>query len=217
MKKSLSAIALFLLGSLLNYSSFAGEIPIVSKAQFKEGNFWTWTYYTNGDFSQPYSSERYSVVFVEGEKVTIEIASRPKELGEFIPRVRFRTKLSQCEKAFRNPDLKMNFSVELYPLTDGAWPKTPIVSPATAFEEKFNCNPVLHHRSNAMYTTQFETVETPYGLSELFQQLPKYSKSQLLAYYFLDHRSLSGVAYKKAFNPGTVGYYEMRLTDWGVL
>ncbi|MEO5970150.1 MAG: hypothetical protein ABIQ95_09500 [Bdellovibrionia bacterium] len=198
-------------------SSFAGEIPIVSREQFKVGNYWVWTYYTDGDFSKPYSSEKYEVVSVEGTRVTIELQSRPQDRGEFTSKVRFRADFTQCENAFQRRDVKVNFMVALFPLENGNWAKTPIPSPATIFEEKFNCNPILHSKKNSMYETRFETMKMQSEAFELFQQWPKYSKSQILAFYFLDHPQLKGVAYKKDFNPNTSGHYEMRLTDWGSL
>ena len=195
--------------------SAAKEIPMISREQLKVGNYWIWTYYTDGNLSKPYSAERYEVVSVEGTLVTIEIWSRYQERGDFTPSARFRTDVAHCERAFQRPDIKLNFLIKLYPMENGNWAKIPIPNAATAFEEKFNCNPILSTRKNSMYETRFHTMETQFGTSELFQQWPKYSKSQIQAFYFLNHPELKGVAYEKAFNPNTSSYYEMRLTDWG--
>jgi len=196
--------------------AFGSEIPIVSSDQFQVGNYWTWTYFTDGDLSLPYSTERYEVVSRDGPRLTFEIWSHYKNQGDFKPSAKFKVNLTQCEQAFFARDVKVNFLIQLFPWENGAWATSSIPTQATAFEEKFNCNPILHSKKNSMYETKFEVIETTNGPINLFQQWPKYSKSQLKSFYFLDHPQLQGVAYKKAFNSGQIGYYETRLTDWGL-
>ncbi len=195
-------------------------IPIVSSDQFQVGTYWTWTYFTDGDLSQPYSAERYEVVSREGPELTFEIWSQYQSQGEFKPSAKFKVDFTQCERAFLRQDTKVNFLIRLFPWQNGTWASSPIPTQATAFEEKFNCNPILHSilhsKKNSMYETKFEMAETAEGSFKLFQQWPKYYNSQLIAFYFMDHPQLTGVAYKKSFNSGKIGYYETRLTDWGL-
>jgi hypothetical protein len=216
MRKALVKALIILTLSFSLQSVFGSEIPIVSMEQFKVGNYWTWTYFTDGDFSQPYSTERYQVISVEGSRLSFEIWSQYQNRGDFKPSAKFQVNFTQCKQAFLRPDLKVNFLIHLFPWQNGAWASSSIPTLATAFEEKFNCNPVIHTKKSSMYETRFETLETAEGSMNLFQQWPKYSNSQLKAFYYLDHPQLKGIAFKKSFNPGTIGYYEARLTDWSM-
>lgn len=204
-----------LIGVLLGQSALANTLPLISREQLQMGTYWEWTYYTNGNSSLPYSSERYRIVEVRGSIITFEISSRYDVHGSFTPNTRFRIDLSKCHNAFKNLDVKVNFLIELYTRENGEWSKTAIRTQATAFEEKFNCNPFVYSGRNSLYETRFESVETEGKTYLLFQQWPKSSKSQLRSFYYLDHAELRGVAFHKAFNPGTTHYYEMRLTDFG--
>lgn len=199
---------------LISEFCYAQTLPIASPEQFVNGNTWTWTYYSNGDLSRPYSSEKYEVIRVEGSLVTFEIQSKYSEKSSFSPNTRFKVNLEKCKQAFSNPDVKVNFMIALYPLQNGVWERTPIWSSATAFEEKFNCNPIIHSRRNSLYETRFQKFLFG-GVEELFfQQWPKFGQSQLLSFYFINHPDLIGVAFRKEFSPGTPHYYEMRLTEY---
>ena len=208
-------IYLLLLSVLLSKLSFAQNLPMPSDDQFSIGNYWTWTYYTEGDSNHFYSSERYQVIKRNGTSATFEIQSRYSESGDFTPSSRFTVDLSKCYNAFRNPKLKLNFMIALYPYEKDHWARSPIRNEAVAFEEKFNCNPIVHHQINPLYETRFDTTEFNGIQTTLFQQWPKYQHSQIRSLYFMDYPGLEGIAFRKSFNPGTSGYYEMRLTDWG--
>jgi len=205
----------FGVGILLARVSFAESLPMVAASQLSVGSYWTWTYFTQGDLSQPYSAETYRVIDSKGAIITFEISSRYDDYSVFTPNTRFKVDLSKCYEAFKNPELKVNFMIALYPRVDGKWAKNPIWTEATAFEEKFNCNSIFHTKANSLYETRFEVLQTETGEERLFQQWPKGFQSQLRSFYYYTHDGLEGVAYKKAFNLGTEGYYEMRLTDWG--
>jgi hypothetical protein len=206
---------LCLLGLLTSFSSFADTLPVISPEQLQIGNFWVWTYYTEGDFSRPYSAERYEVIGQRGTQILFEIRSRYDDHSDFKAHTRFRVDLAKCLRAFKNPEIKTNFMIDLYPQTDGQWAKIPIQTPSIAFEEKFNCNPIFHTQRGSLYETRFESAQSSQGAERLFQQWPKSSRSQLRAFYFLNHPELKAIAYRKDFNPGTPHFYEMRLTASG--
>jgi hypothetical protein len=198
-------------GMFFTQYSFAGDLPVISLQQLRTGSYWTWTYYTSGDHSKPDSSEKYEVIGTQGSLITFEMSSRHDEQSPFTPHTRFKADVSKCYRAFNDPKLKLNFMIHLYPRTNGIWETTPIPTRATAFEEKFNCNPIVHSSRNSMYETRFEGS----GPDALFQQWPKAATSQLRSFYYLNYPGLEGVAYRKHFNPNSPHYYEMRLTDWG--
>lgn len=195
---------------LFPVNGIAGPLPMISMDQLRPGHSWTWTYYTGGDPSKPYSWERYDVIETHHSVITFEISSRYEIKGDFIPHTRFKADVSKCHRAFQNPNLKVNFMIDLYPFSHGKWEVTPISTRATAFEEKFNCNPIEHTSRRSMYETRFEGTGTDAG----FQQWPKATTSQLRSYYYINYPGLEGVAYRKDFNPGTPHFYEMRLTSW---
>lgn len=205
----------FFLMSFWTTFAWAESLPMITQEQLNVGNYWVWTYFTRGDSALPYSAERYEVIEKKDTQILFEIRSRYEEQGEFKAHTRFRVDLARCHHAFKIPNLKTNFLIELYSLSNSKWTKTPIQTPAVAFEEKFNCNPVYFSQPNSLYETRFISKETTQGLERFFQQWPKSPHSQLRSFYYWNHPELKGVAYKKDFNPETPHFYEMRLTSFG--
>jgi hypothetical protein len=188
---------------------------MISTGQLKLGRHWSWTYYKDGDLTEFYSAEIYTVVEVSGSLITIEIQSKYSASGEFKANTRFRTDISKCYQAFGNPEHKKEFTIDLFPMQDGQWATVPYQVSSNAFEEKFNCNPAIHSANNSLYETRFDSAHTPWGEEHLFQQWPREPGSQIRAFYFEDEPELKGIAYRKDFNPGTSNHFIMLLNDWG--
>lgn len=205
----------FAIGLLVSTVSLAASAPMISSAQLKLGRHWTWTYYKQGNLSDIYSAERYEVVEVKGSKVTIEIQSQYGGTGGFHANTRFRVDTENCLHAFIEPELKVEFLIDLFPFQDGQWAKVPYQVQSTAFEEKFNCDPYVHRGKSSLYETRFESESTPWGEMRLFQQWPKLPQSQLRSFYFQDGAETAGIAYRKEFNPDTPDHFTMLLTGWG--
>lgn len=118
--------------------------PVVSIATFRVGQEWTWDY--SSASGEPYSSERYRVVQIQGAKVTFEMASTYGQPADHpiseTPHHRLTANLDRCLKAHRNAADPQPWSVELdfWDARAGIWISAGPTRPL-AFEEKFNCNP----------------------------------------------------------------------------
>ena len=198
---------------LLTFSALAiAEVPTISASQLAPGNTWTWSYY-EGEDRLLYSTERYTVTELVNQKVVFEIWTRYPHTTEFTPSARVTVDLTKCERSYRGQ--RRPFSIGMQGIVNGRWSEETYLVPATAFEEKFNCNPYEYPALHPLYATVHLTEATPWGTQALFQQKPKVA-SQILSYYFVDHPKLKGTAYKKAFNANSPYEYAMELESYSV-
>jgi len=189
-----------------------GEVPTISASQLTPGNTWTWSYY-EGESRLHYSTERYIVTEQVQNKVVFEIWTKYANTTEFTPSARLTVDLSKCERAYRGQ--RRPFSIGMQGMVNGRWSSETYSVISTAFEEKFNCNPYEYPALHPLFATINVTAATPWGASALFQQRPKMA-SQILSYYFKNHPTLSGIAYKKAFNADSPYEYAMELVDYSI-
>lgn len=209
MKTLLLALTLF-----LGFPSFAQTLPNVQSAQLKVGNFWVWDYFENGDRNQFYSSEKYTVIDVVEDRITFEITTKYPGKTVYTPSARFTARLSDCSRSFSGGRHRL-FTIDMYSFSNGKWTTEPYQMRATAFEEKFNCNPIEYKPNHPLFETVYDVVTTKWGVSSLFQQRPKVP-NQILSYYFVNHPQMAGIAYKKEFNANSPYEFEMELTDFFV-
>lgn len=204
---------LLIMLSVFSFSSFAQALPAVptiADEQLLPGRSWTWSYY-EGEARKLHSTERYTVTEVEGRKVVFEIWTKYADSRVFTPSARLTVDLRKCEKAFRGQ--RQPFSIGMQGVENGGWSREVYSVRATAFEEKFNCNPFLYPTTHPLFSTVQESVNTPWGRYALFQQRPKVP-SQILSFYFLDHPDLKATAYRKVFNADSPYEYAMELVGY---
>lgn len=192
-------------------SGFANALPIAEAKQFAVGNYWVWNYYENGDRLKLHATEKYLVSDVSGHLITIEIRTKYAGKSNFTPSAKFVASLNDCRRAFSGRTHRP-FTIEMYSHTGGRWSTDAYKTKSTAFEEKFNCNPIEYPVNDSRYSTHFNVETTQWGAERLFQQKAK-TPDQLLSYYFSDHPLLAGVAYKKEFNPDSPYEFEMELVE----
>ena len=197
------------LSVLPSHAEKSAHLPVATELLLSVGRAWTWTYYTHADTRQFYSQERYEVIAADSSRIGFEISSRYDAAGAWGAHTRFQVDLRGCWNAFRNPRQKVAFTVNLYPLDHGSWAKEPISTPSTIFEDKYNCNPWVYRDAMGLYETRYDVV----GFQTLFQQWPRAPRAPVRSYYYLDHPTLAGVAYKRTLNDGSVYMYEMVLTE----
>lgn len=198
---------------LVSFPAFAlPEVPTIQLSQLTPGNSWTWSYY-EGEDHLLYSTERYTVTSRVNKIVVFEIWTKYATSSEFTPSARVTVDLAKCERAFRGQ--RRPFSVGMQGIVNGQWSAETYSMRATAFEEKFNCNPFAYPALHPLYATINVTETTPWGNERLFQQKPKVP-SQILSFYFLDHPQLQGTAFKKVFNADSPFEYAMELVDFSV-
>lgn len=196
--------------------SAPAAMPIISIGQLTAGSSFTWRYFDASQKGQAYSTERYEVLAQKNFLVTILMSTRLDHRGEtsFRPTHKFVVDYRKCVAAHRDPRQKMNFLIDLYPaLPGGSFTSRPVLTPALAFEEKFNCNPLEGHGRPSPYQTILVTEETEFGADTLFQQ-KRLPGDQITGFYFFSEPKLRGVLYRKEFNPGGANPFHMRLVDW---
>lgn len=196
---------------LISLTAFArAQVPTITLAQLVPGNSWTWSYF-EGEERTLYSTERYQVTERVGQKVVFELWTKYAHAQDFTPSARLTVDLAKCAQAYRGQ--RRPFSIGMQGIVNGHWSSEVYTVPATAFEEKFNCNPLEYPRTHPLYATVYETISTPWGTQTVFQQRPKIV-SQILSFYFFDHPELRGVALRKAFNADSPYEYAMELVEW---
>lgn len=193
------------------FGTSASALPIATAEQFSEGNYWVWNYYENGDRSKLYSSEKYLISNISGDEITFEIWTKYAGKLSFTPSAKFKVSLDDCRRAF-NGRAHHPFTVDMHSHNGNQWSTDAYQAKSTAFEEKFNCNPTEYPANDPHYVTNYDFENTPWGNERLFQQKAKIP-NQVLSYYFADHRFLTGVAYKKEFNPNSPYEFEMELVE----
>lgn len=187
-------------------------LPIVSESIFQPGNYWIWDYFEPSDKNTPHSTERYLVIERKKNDVTIEIRTQYRGSSQETPSARFTVRLDDCFQAFKN-GVRRPFTIQMSSLQNGKWSK-PFPIQSTAFEEKFNCNPLRYDKNHPHYVTRFLEETSKWGHLWFFQQESR-KPDQILAYYFLDFGALSAVAYKKVFNESSPYEYEMDFVESG--
>lgn len=194
MANSLFALLFVALFGLSANAEAPQSVPVVSAQTFSVGKSWTWDYFELT--GAMYSTERYTVLSVQGSVVWIEMASDYRGGQNLNSHHRIRVDIEKCLAAYKNPAQKKPWSIQMYYLVNGSWEKFD-QNKTLAFEEKFNCNPhVFTHRS-AAYLTIFETVD---GVPA-FQQK---RFGQIESSWFGMSGSLAGIGVQKKFisDPG---------------
>jgi hypothetical protein len=157
----------------------SASVPVVSIDTFQPHHAWSWAYYTKDKVF--YSSERYEVISVQGTVVTIEMATKFKELDPYKFHHRLVVDVQKCRDAYKNANTKKPWSFEMYNWTGKSWNNVGTPTNA-AFEEKFNCNPHIFKTTSKQ--TLFSISEPEVGSQNIFQQ--KNSGRSDATWYFLD-------------------------------
>ena len=176
-------------------------LPTVQMADFQVGRSWTWDY--TEDDGKPYSTERYTVIEVNGSTVLIEIASDYGGGQNLKPNTRLRADVAKCLAASLNPLQKKPWSMTMFSLGAGGWSE--FEAPSTlAFEEKFNCDPHVHLNPADPVRTETSMID---GMHVFQQKLLRGPGSS----WFADSGPESAVAVKKEFTADPSMTYQFKL------
>lgn len=194
----MKAIALFfavLFVSFVTVAQTAGDGKI-QQSSMQQGRAWTWTYselQADGSW-KPYFSERYTLVAVNGSKLSFEMSSGSLPApGPGPAHHRFTMDFKDCEKAKGDPRYR-GWTVEFWSASSGTWELVSRTHPNLVFSEKFNCYGPAANESlstadmnlNGELWKTFVIVKKPAGEP---------------SWFFLDHPLLQGVASGKLFEP----------------
>lgn len=179
--------------SLFALAASAQPVATISIGDFTSGRSWVWEYRTErGDL---YSTEKYSVVSVNGNQVVLEMSTTFFNEGHFQSHHRLVVPLDRCLAAYANPSEVKVWSFKMFFREGEHWRE--VVPPSTlAFEEKFNCNPYRH--DSLEFKTEFKS--SPVG--ELFTHK---RWRTLEGTWFMNEGELRGVAFAKKFTHGNGG------------
>lgn len=124
--------------------SFSKTMTPVTLEQFQPQASWTWAYsefdVATSTWKAPYLYERYTVIDVQGSKVTIEMSSSSTYPVETSAHHKFTADVNKCLSAYADYKTKKSWTVVFYTKSFG--PKWELVSSAhkpLVFTEKFNC------------------------------------------------------------------------------
>lgn len=185
----------------------AQNIPHISRAQFKVGNYWVWDI---GNDQGLFSREKYTVVLVRGSRVTIEMSTAYEARDSFHLHHRFIVNLKDCKRAYPGPFSRKPFTIDLTRFENGMWGPTYKMH-SRAFEEKFNCN-AHHYENHSLYQTKFRHTAN----WEVFKQANlKDASDQLNGWYILSGK-LAGVLAEKTFNEGSESEFLSELSEWSM-
>ena len=197
-------LSIFVFASTLTSAAalvFAEErVPVINLEQLHEGASWTWDYLTDG--TEIYSSERYTIIEVNGATVTIEMATQlPGEPG-YTAHTRLLVPVDRCLKAYANKVDPEPWSFRMFIRNKDKWDETPAVS-TLAFEEKFNCNGHIYTKSN-----EFETVFHDSEFGPVFEH-KKWRK--LPGSWYRMNGDHAAIAVEKRFEKPQGHFYLMKL------
>lgn len=179
-------------------------LPTVQVSDFTVGRSWTWDY-TQAD-GHLYSTERYTVVGVEGSVVLLEIASDYGGGQNLRPNTRVQADVAKCLAAYSNPHQKKPWSITMFSLSAGRW--TEFEAPSTlAFEEKFNCNPREYLQMSDPYLTVYSVVD---GVRVFQQKLWR----RLTSSWFAAEGPERAVAVQKEFTSDPSMTYTFKLRNF---
>jgi len=164
---------LLFISSFLFSSSYAtGEERFtVNLDTFEHGSYWIWSYSEKTKdsdlFQQPYLYEKYEVVKVQGDKITIEMSSSSDLVFDEPAHHKFRADLSKClELGESSSDRSMrSWKIAFY--TKSLGPDWSLVSKSfksLAFTEKFNCFSSLKTNTSIPFSNgdeYFTAYQTP--------------------------------------------------------
>ncbi len=129
---------------------FDTTAPVVHPSEFKTGKSWTWDYRDAHD--KKYSTERYTVIEVQGTNVTFEMATEFPGKPGFVAHHRFEADVAKCVSANKTWRLRMWY------LNGTRWEE--YSNPKTLpFEEKFNCLPEAISDKENMFGRLVQTME----------------------------------------------------------
>jgi hypothetical protein len=122
--------------------------PQIHVSEFTQGKTWAWDYYD--DQNQLYSTERYKVLSVTGNVVTIEMATEFPSKPGFVAHHRFEADVDQCLHSNKT------WKIRTWYKNGSAWEE--YTNPKTAmFEEKFNCLPEAIDWESTIFGEMFQT------------------------------------------------------------
>lgn len=175
------------------------RLPVVSVETFQPGRSWTWNYW---DGSEIYSSERYTVLSVQGSVVWIEMATRLAGQTEYYPHHRLKVSVDKCLQSYKTSGEPRPWSFSMYYRDGEQWVEM-VMSKTLAFEEKFNCNPHRYAKASS-YLTMFRDASE----GRLFQQK---RWGRIESSWFLLEGVEAGVAAEKDFRHEAGTSYLMKL------
>lgn len=126
------------------FSNASAQSSLVSMDQFYPGAYWVWSYAERDEESQkwqdPYLYERYQVIAVDGDQVTIEMSSGSEVDHENEPHHKFVADVSRCLELGASKMKFQRFRIEFYTKSFGnGWSLLSKKHKGLAFTEKFNC------------------------------------------------------------------------------
>lgn len=181
--------------SLLTFAQTAGDGKVLFETM-KQGRTWTWTYselQADGSW-KPYFSERYTLVAVNGTKLSFEMSSGSLPTpGPGTAHHKFTMDFKDCEKAKTDPRYRA-WTVQFWSASSGTWELVSNTHPNLVFAEKFNCyGPAANETlSTADYAWNG-------GIWKTFVIVKKPAGEP--SWFFQDHPVLQGVASGKLFEP----------------
>jgi hypothetical protein len=180
------------------------SLPTIRATDFQVGQSWTWDYTeANGKI---YSTERYTVVDLQGTTVLLEIASDYNGGQNLKPNTRVKADVAKCLAAYSNPHQKKPWSITMYSHTANGWSE--FEAPSTlAFEEKFNCNPREYRKPSDQYLTEYSVVD---GVKVFQQKLWR----KLVSSWFAQEGTARAVAVQKEFTSDPAMTYRFKLRDF---
>jgi hypothetical protein len=113
--------------------------------------------------------------------------------SEFKAHHRLHVPLNRCLEAYSNPASYKAWSFQMFHLNNGSWELFEPVSQASAFEEKFNCNPLYREKDRNF---QFEEKDSAQG--RLFRMI-KWRNTANATWFHADGAN-AGTAAEKDFS-----------------
>ncbi len=128
----------------VGWLSSAKTMVPVTLEQFSVNQSWSWAFSEfdtqTGQWKSPYLFEKYTVVQVEGAKVTIEMSSSSEYPVNGAPHHKFIADVSKCLSAFADYKTKKPWTVAFYTKSFGPqWELVSAHHKPLVFTEKFNC------------------------------------------------------------------------------
>lgn len=128
----------------ISVSSFSKTMVPVTLEQFQPQASWSWAFSEFDTKTQkwnaPYLYEKYTVITVQGSKVTIEMSSSSSYPVESPAHHKFIADVSQCLTAYADYKTKKPWTVTFYTKSFGPhWELVSSSHKPLVFIEKFNC------------------------------------------------------------------------------
>ena len=208
-----------LITACFSFTAVSQTLIPANDDMFEQGNFWIWEYKNHlGEFS---SLERYEVVAVKGDLITVEMATQYPGQDQFSAHHRFKFVLDDCLSAYEDLRKKPYWRLKgfYYKGPDQVWTKGSRGLNVQVFEEKFNCMQILD-AANIQFEHKFtdRNLENV-GAATLFQnsKVRPPRKVEYYSWYIFQPYKLGGIAGYKVFNPGKGdNEFTFELVEWNM-